>query len=254
MWPISCLIKNIKSKPFIIGLFCGNAKLKSLDEYLDDFVNELFDLLQNGFHFNHKTYIIKIHSIICDALARAYIKCIKSHGGYHACDKCIENGKFHGRVIYPGLNAKLRTDASFLLKEDEDHHIGNSPLLKLNIGMVSLFPIDYMHNVCLGVVRKMLYIWIGISRYANIKVRLCSRFTNLISDHLISLRSFVTVEFNRKPRSLSDIQRWKATEFRTFLIYLGPLVLKDILVLAVYEHFLLLHCAVTILLSKKFIF
>lgn len=26
IWPISCLIENIKSKPFIVGIFYGNAK------------------------------------------------------------------------------------------------------------------------------------------------------------------------------------------------------------------------------------
>lgn len=253
IWPISCLLKNVKSKPFIVGIFCGNAKPKPLDKYLDDFVNELSDLLQNGFNFNNRIYLIKIHSIICDAPARAYIKCIKSHGGYHACDKCTENGEFHGRVIYLSTNAKLRTDTSFLFQEDKEHHMGNSPLLKLNIGMVSTCPIDYMHNVCLGVMRKILCIWIGITRNTNIRVRLRSRLINMMSDHLISLKPFIPVEFNRKPRSLNELQRWKATELRTFLLYLGPLILKDVLDLAVYEHFALLNCAITILLSEKYI-
>lgn len=175
-WPISCLVKNFESKPFIVGLFCGTAKPKPLDEYLNNFVDELSDLLQNGFNFNNKIYIIKIHSFICDAPTRAYVKCIKSHGGYRACDKCTENGEFHGRVTYPGTNARRRTDTSFLLQEDEEHHIGTSPLLKLEIGMISLFPIDYMHNVCLGVVRKMLYLWVRINRNANIKVKIAQSF------------------------------------------------------------------------------
>lgn len=97
-WPISCLVKNFKSKPFIVGLFCGTAKPKPLDEYLNNFVDELSDLLKNGFNFNNKIYIIKVYSFICDAPAKAYIKCIKSHGGYRACDKCTENGEYHGRV------------------------------------------------------------------------------------------------------------------------------------------------------------
>lgn len=53
IWPISCLVKNMKCKPFIVGLFCGNAKPKPLDTYLDDFINELYDLLQNGFNFQN---------------------------------------------------------------------------------------------------------------------------------------------------------------------------------------------------------
>lgn len=99
----------------------------------------------------------------------------------------------------------------------------------------------------------MLCIWTGITRNTNIRVRYRSRLINMMSDHLISLKPFVPVELNRKPRSLNELQRWKATELRTFLVYVGPLILKDVLDLAVYEHFALLNCAITILLSKKYI-
>ncbi|KAJ8952617.1 hypothetical protein NQ314_007500 [Rhamnusium bicolor] len=61
----------------------------------------------------------------------------------------------------------------------------------------------------------------------------------------------IPLEFNRKPRSLDELQYWKATEYRTFLIYLGPLVLKDILDVAVYENFLAFHFSITILLSER---
>lgn len=121
--------------------------------------------------------------------------------------------------------------------------MGISPLLKLEIGMISLFPIDYMHNVCLRVARKMLCLWMGISRNANIKVKLHNCYINLMSDYLIFLRLFITKEFNRKPCSLLEIQRWKATELRTFLIYLGLLILKDILDLAVRTFFIVELCS-----------
>ena len=35
-----------------------------------------------------------------------------------------------------------------------------SPLTELNIGMVSHFPLDYIHLVCLGVVRRTICLWI----------------------------------------------------------------------------------------------
>ncbi|KAB0803370.1 hypothetical protein PPYR_00340, partial [Photinus pyralis] len=87
-------------------------------------------------------YTIQVHSFICDSPARAYVQCIKSHGGYSSCERCME----------PGINANKRTDQSFVLQSDEDHHIGESPLLTLPIGLVSRFGIDYMHCICLGVI------------------------------------------------------------------------------------------------------
>lgn len=106
-----------------------------------------------------------------------------------------------------------------------------------------------MHSVCLGVVKKLLNTWIS----GSLSVRLRSRDVNLISQHLLSLKTHIPIEINRKPRDLSELTRWKASELRTFLIYLGPLVLENILPTAMYEHFLLLHCGITILLSKNHI-
>lgn len=49
---------------------------------------------------------------------------------------------------------------------------------------------------------------------------------------------------------VSDVARWKATEYRLFLLYLGPLVLKNVPPTALYENFLLFHSAITILICK----
>ncbi|KAJ8928268.1 hypothetical protein NQ314_019219 [Rhamnusium bicolor] len=251
LWPILGLIKNsdIKSKPFAIGIFCGTSKPVPLNLYLEDFINEV-NLLKQGFQVNNRVYYIRLLNFICDAPARAFLKCVKSHGGYSSCDKCWEPGNYYkGRVILKGITSTLRTDTSFLLQQDEDHHISTSPLIDTEIGMVSAFPLDYMHAVCLGVTRKLLNVWVG----GNLKVRLRSRTVDILSKHLISLKPFIPIEFNRKPRSLSELPRWKATEFRTFLLYVGPLILKNNIDLAVYEHFLLLHCGISLLLSFKYI-
>lgn len=106
-----------------------------------------------------------------------------------------------------------------------------------------------MHNICLGVVRKLLNTWIA----GSLKFRLQHQKVKMISERLLNLRNMVPVEFNRKPRSLNKLNYWKATEYRMFLLYLGPLVLKDIVDLAIYENFLALHFSVSILLSESHI-
>ncbi|KAB0790109.1 hypothetical protein PPYR_15576, partial [Photinus pyralis] len=248
IWPILCLTKSSSSiiSPFPIGIFLGDSKPKPLDTYLKNFIEELSLLITNGLNLFDVTYKIKIHSFICDAPARAFIKCIKSHGGYSCCERCMESGDYvNGKVVYKGINATRRTDKSFVLQSDEDHHLGMSPLLKLSVGMVSQFPIDYLHNICLGVMRKLLHTWIS----GNLKVRLNSQLVTTLSQKLILIKLHIPTEINRKPRSLSDLSRWKGTEFRSFLLYYGPLILANTIDLGAYEHFLLLHVAISIAVS-----
>lgn len=251
LWPILGLIKNCpEEKPFVIAIYCGNSKPSSLNIFLEDFINELSQLLQEGFLFENKLYTVKVHSFICDAPAKAYIKCTKSHNGYSSCDKCFEAGEYvQRRIIYRSVTAQRRTDSNFRLFIDEDHHTSVSPLSTLPIDLVKTFPIDYMHAVCLGVMKKFLNTWIS----GDLKIRLSGQLINVLSERLMSYRSYIVIEFNRKPRSLAELARWKATELRMFLLYLGPLGLKGILPNALYENFLLFHCSIVLLCSKKHI-
>lgn len=106
-----------------------------------------------------------------------------------------------------------------------------------------------MHLICLGVVKKMLFLWMK----GPLSVRIGRQATNSISDELIFVGNCIPLEFSRKPRSLMKVPHWKPTEFRQFLLYTGPIVLRSVLQKNVYEHFLTLHVAVTILVSPTLI-
>lgn len=80
-------------------------------------------------------------------------------------------------------------------------------------------------------------------------VRLQSKNATIISNHLLSLKPCITCDFSRVPRSLSEVSRWKATEFRLFLLYTGPVVLKSILTDECYSHFICLNVCFRILLD-----
>lgn len=86
----------------------------------------------------------------------------------------------------------------------------------------------------------------------NIKNRLGPRAIKCINNDLVALKSVVPSDFVRHARSLSDVPRWKATEFRQFLLYTGPVVLKSHLEGDLYNNFTTLHVALNILLSPKF--
>jgi len=137
---------------------------------------------------------------------------------------------------------------------DEDHHRGPTPLSLLNIALVTCFVIDYMHSMCLGVVRKLLHFWLsGPIRTGDAEAsRLPASLVHILSDILLKLSRCMPREFARKPRSLCEIDRWKATEYRTFLLYTGPVVLDGILPVKIFKHFLLLSTAVTLLASHNF--
>ena len=65
------------------------------------------------------------------------------------------------------------------------------------------------------------------------------------------MKTFVPREFARKPRSLAEMDRWKATEFRQFLLYTGPVVLLNKVSEVVYKNFLLLFVAIHILVNPE---
>jgi len=114
--------------------------------------------------------------------------------------------------------------------------------------MVSQFPQDYMHLVLLGIMRKLLNTWCsGQPR----RRRLSALNITRISDRLVRFRPCMPVEFQRKPRTLLDIRHYKATELRTVLCYTGPIAFRDILEDDVYDNFMLLSCAMRILLSTQ---
>ncbi|KAI2646710.1 DNA-binding protein P3A2 [Labeo rohita] len=134
---------------------------------------------------------------------------------------------------------------------DEDRHVATCPLIERKTDMVGGFPRDYMHLVCLGVMQRILVLWLSSGLLC---VRLSSRLCHAISDSLEGLRFYIPSDFARKPRPLAHRLRWKATELRQFLLYTGPVVLCNVLASPVYSHFMLLSVAIHILLSRKFCF
>ncbi|XP_076050503.1 uncharacterized protein LOC143031030 isoform X1 [Oratosquilla oratoria] len=203
-WPILGLIPGTaKSQPFAIGIFCGDSKPGSVEEFLSYFIDEMRELKVNGIKYEDKTYQVVIKAFVCDAPARSFIKCIKGHTGYTGCEKCDQSGVFEKKITFPDTNEQLRTDIAFDEMHDRDHHKGESPLKRLGVGLVSQVPLDYMHLVCLGVMKKLIWLWLK----GPLTVRIGRQVKDSISERLQSLRQFIPREFSRKPRGLDDIDR-----------------------------------------------
>ena len=247
LWPILCRIKNVSSTVFTVAIFAGDSK-PTLQPYLADFLSELMDVLKEGLAFQQHIFKVEVDCFLCDAPARAFLKSVKGHSGYHGCERCHQKGVYmSGRLTFPDLHAPLRTWSQFRDMENDEHHHDSSPLLALGFDLVSGFPLDYMHLACLGVMRYMLRLWLC----GPLRTRLPARVIEAISGRLCSVRQFLPREFARRPRSLYEFRLWKATELRQFLVYTGSYALKGLVAPEMYELFLSFSCAMTILLSQS---
>ncbi|CAH0554577.1 unnamed protein product [Brassicogethes aeneus] len=250
-WPILITIRNLPNKAhsqvFPVGIYYGTGKPKSLQDFMQPFINDIENLKNNGLHLCNKNLAVQVVNIICDAPAKAYLLNVKAHNGYHGCNYCTDEGDFiNRRMVFLQRNADLRTDESFRLRSDEEYHRdGPSPLEQIGIGLVSSVPLDYMHLICIGVIKRLIIFWVKGPRDLRLSVEAMSS----MNSNIRNIREYIPEEFSRLPRPLEEIDYWKATELRLFVLYTGALVLRGHLPRIYYNHFLLLHCASKILVS-----
>lgn len=163
-------------KIFVVGVYYGQKKPKCFEEFLKPFVQEVIAL--NDYIFNDKHIVMKIRCVVCDAPARNACLGTKSYNGYFGCGRCCQESVYtQHRMTFPEIEAMKRTDESFRSKQQEEHHKYDSPILKFGIDMVSL---DYLHTVCLGVVNKILNMWVN----GKLRAKLQSSDVNIISERL----------------------------------------------------------------------
>ena len=259
-WPILCrLVSPNLGDTFLVGLYCGLSKPTNVQDFLSHFLADLQNLSDQGIIIHGKKYNLSIHSIVCDAPARQYLKCIKSHTAYSACERCTVHGIHYHGTRYISTNCELRSDTSFRSLKHKSHHSFSettkqpivSPLCCTSIDMVNDFPLDYMHLVLLGVVRKFLKIWLGIDVGKSLIRKMHRTVIAEMNNRQALFSLSVPTEFQRRPRSFAFAAQFKASEFRTFLCYTSPYILQGILSNdgVIYNHFMCLVVAMRILLS-----
>lgn len=98
--------------------------------------------------------------------------------------------------------------------------------------------------------RRCLYGW-REGNY-NFRTKLSKTQADEMSQMLEACNNMKPMDIQRSIRTLKCLKFWKGSEYRVFLLYLGPVILKDFLSSEVYEHFLHLNTAVTILSCKYY--
>lgn len=98
-----------------------------------------------------------------------------------------------------------------------------------------------------GVTKKCLQRWTGLPKNVKGYSRKWSTLTTeSVSRYLVDANKQMPRDIHRSVRGLNELSNWKGVEFRTFLMYVGMVVLRPVLEDDEYQHFLLLSCACTI--------
>ena len=254
LWPIA--VSVFEFEPFLVGIYCGNSK-PPCDIYLREFVNELIELQDSFIVINDVNYKVNVYSFICDAPARALLKGIVCHSGFHSCERCTIVGKsISNRIVFSVREegVVLRTSQKFNSDEyfekdvnGRSHQLSKTVLREVtSVNFINMFPLDYMHLVCLGCMRRLLY-FLKETIKGTTKGKLSANMLNQISEKLVALNGKLPSEFVRQPRTLTELDRWKATELRSFLLYTGMVALMGVVDSSVYKHFLSLSVAIRLL-------
>ncbi|RVE41155.1 hypothetical protein evm_010229 [Chilo suppressalis] len=230
-WPILCnILEDLILEPFVIGIYCGIGKPKSLEKYLEKFVTEMKYLLDNGIYLSNcnKTVTIRIRCFVCDSPARAYIKGVCNFNGKHGCLKCNTVGEYSHNshtVYFPQVTSSARTNDGFRVA-------------------------DCLHLIDLGVMKRLLIGWRD-GNLGKFVTKWCSRNIDVVMIFLLKCK--LPSEIHRSVRGIDCLVHWKASEYRSFLFYLSIIILPDVLPRDAFVHFLFLYCAITICSSKEYL-
>lgn len=220
IWPIVASILNLHPRQrrkfhnlLVCMLYYGKAKVDMI-KYLQMFVKQI-----NGMTFEHNDLTVKVRvvTLIADTPAKAACLNITSFNGYFGCPNCSLRGFFDTdmhKMLYPlDEEAPLRNESTYALNLAEAEKTGKpfrgvkgpSPLAY--IMRLPIVPFDQMHLLYLGIVRSIVS---HVLSHNLIKKEALERTLDTVK---------VPSSFTRKPRSLSYIPKYKATEWKHLILY-----------------------------------
>ncbi len=270
MWPIQCIINEVtpsERKNFVLvpALWFGQTKPK-MESFLKPFIEECRSLETEGVVWYNtvtkSSECTKVATILCtvDSVARAPVQNINQFNGAHGCNFCthsgerVEKGNGFTRVYPLSLPIpSLRThegmihDAELASVNNPVNGVkGPSLLTTLQcFDMAESFVPDYLHSVLLGVVRQITGLWFD-NKVPEVNVKNPSVMKE-IDRRLKSVRP--PSEITRLPRSVRERQKWKGSEWRTFLLT-SPFVMMGLIPTKYFHHWMLLVFAIYLLTSS----
>ena len=235
---------------FLISVAEGQKK-PNIKSFLDPICSDLNELTNLGINFNGVTYTCKAKHIVivADSQARQFIKQIKV-GGYYSCEVCCVKGRSHNRRMIFTEKYKLPEQKEKNFQTYTNHVNSISPLCNVDgFRIIRNIPRDPMHLLFLGITKRILLHLIG-GKNLDKNAKLRSRDILSINEHIVQCSTFLPCEFKRRARPITEVGYYKASEFRTFLLYIGIVVLKGRVTRKFFRHFLLFSLSTRILCSE----
>lgn len=233
----------------------------NMREFFEPFAEEIEKLQSDGFVFQNKVFKVTISCVILDLPARANFQYITQFNGYHACAHCLRKGEYVANAVKYTWNDEcnnIRTHEQFLLalKDISEKKVsskygitGISPAISFeHFDMVKSFGLDYMHCICLGVTKAMHKFWVSSPNNTHGSY-ITPAWQEILNKRILSIKPCTFI--SRLPKSLEYIAKFKASEFRSLLLFYSPFVLHGILEKKYLNHFILLSSSIYKLLSTN---
>ena len=203
----------------------------------------------------------------CDLPAKCLVCNSLQYNGSCGCFKCKQRGQSvkvsaRGHVhafpfIQPDPYGPKRTHLETLQDADKAAKISavvdgiKGPCWFAGLSSYDIIKgtaIDYMHGLCLGVMKTMMNLWFA-SENSN-KPFSISELVSKADKRLLQIHP--PLEIRRIPRSIEHHRKyWKASELRSFLLYYGIPVLFGMLAPNYFQYFAILSQASFILLQDS---
>lgn len=269
LWPVQLYqnyihpsLRFLPENIIVAALFYGDKKPDPFD-LMYPLLREMRHLFDKKIQLIHDSvqydFLPMILFASCDLPARALLQNFKCPTGADACAICIHPGKRNKeeririRYLKESIASEIRTHNDTVKHAYLDancHGVkGTSCLMALpDFDIINSFATDYMHAVFLGVVKRLLSIFLG-----NLKVN--KQFKHLTRQQQIELNRRLTSlqpysRISHRPRSLDDKAVFRAIEYKYLLLYYLRYALSGLLEKKYIDHLELLSAA-TYMLSKQ---
>lgn len=270
LWPIQLYqnylqpqIRFLPENILVAGLFYGKHKpnpfelLFPLLEELCSLFETPIKMMRDGMQFN---FFPALLFCSCDLPARNLVQNFKGPTGRNACPICLHSGhpnkedRIRYRYSKEDIPSSMRKHIDTIkLARIENNNCGIKGMSCLMVlrefDIIESFATDYMHGVCLGVLKRMINIWFGKMTSKSIKFKpLNQHQQNQVNYRLSLLKPYSRI--THQPRSLDQLATFKAIEFKYLLFFYLRYSLSGILGKKYTEHFELLSASIYLLSQR----